>query len=112
MNIPTVVHPRRDSVVEEMVVEPPEPVEEEVEEVVREPVVMNQAQRKQEHLNPCNPVTLAAGSDSPSRRWAHVFPRSRAKTAVKWVSMAAPACLPLTTDFHPLASDLSLYYEV
>lgn len=67
-------------------------------------------------VNPCNPkesLVDAAGEGGHQRRWQHVRPRLREgkEHAVKWRSLCAPACLPLTTDFMPTAEELNTFYE-
>ena len=61
--------------------------------------------------NPCNPAKTPVTFTSNSRRWIHAFPGMVAEQGVHWDSLCAPAVLPLTTDFFPLADDLFEYYE-
>lgn len=65
-------------------------------------------------LNPCNPKENIDVSFGEGRRWQHVRPRPMkdSQHLVKWASMSAPACLPLTTDFMPTPSEIQDFYEV
>lgn len=67
-------------------------------------------------INPCNPRECVADSGiegGHGRRWQHVRPRMSAgkQHVVKWRSLCAPACLPLTTDFMPTPDEIATYYE-
>ena len=76
----------------------------------------NAYQRGKAHvsLNPCNPkenVEISLGRD---RRWQHVRPKPMqdSQHVVKWDSMCAPACLPLTTDDMPSPNEIQDLYEI
>lgn len=67
-------------------------------------------------INPCNPrecVTDSGMEGGHGRRWQHVRPRMSTgkQHVVKWRSLCAPACLPLTTDFMPTPDEIATYYE-
>jgi hypothetical protein len=67
-------------------------------------------------INPCNPRErfVDGGIEGGhGRRWQHVRPRMSTgkQHVVKWRSLCAPACLPLTTDFMPTPEEISTYYE-
>lgn len=66
-------------------------------------------------VNPCNPNEgpQDGGIGGHGRRWQHVRPRlaSGKQHVVKWKSLCAPACLPLTTDFMPTAEEIATHYE-
>jgi hypothetical protein len=67
-------------------------------------------------VNPCNPSESAQDQSSEGghqRRWQHVRPRLKEgkEHVVKWRSLCAPACLPLTTDFMPTPDEIATFYE-
>jgi len=64
-------------------------------------------------LNPCNPKENIDTSFGEGRRWQHVRPKATndSQHLVKWASLCAPACLPLTTDFMPTPSEIQEFYE-
>lgn len=67
-------------------------------------------------VNPCNPketVLDQTGEGGHQRRWQHVRPRLKEgkEHVVKWRSLCAPACLPLTTDFMPTPEEITTFYE-
>ncbi|EIW66543.1 hypothetical protein TREMEDRAFT_35030 [Tremella mesenterica DSM 1558] len=64
-------------------------------------------------VNPCNPNENPMALTGDTRRWQHVRPRPMKDThhLVKWTSLCTPACLPLTTDYMPTASELQEFYE-
>ena len=76
----------------------------------------NAYQRGKAHvtLNPCNPKETVEISLGRDRRWQHVRPRPMqdSQHVVKWDSMCAPACLPLTTDDMPSPSEIQDLYEI
>lgn len=51
-------------------------------------------------LNPSKPVTLSRTNSSLARCWQHVFHGPTFTHDIKWTSMCAPACLPLTTEHY------------
>ncbi|KAJ9077055.1 vacuolar membrane-associated protein iml1 [Entomophthora muscae] len=59
-----------------------------------------------------NPYQLPKKSAKlPSGRWRHIYIRPGDPAAVKWLSLCAPACLPLTTDFFPTWDELTEFYQ-
>ncbi|KAL7422858.1 vacuolar membrane-associated protein iml1 [Cryptotrichosporon argae] len=64
-------------------------------------------------VNPCNAATSADETGGHNRRWQHVraTASNNGQHVVKWRSLCAPACLPLTTDFMPTPQDISTFYE-
>ncbi|KAK4690095.1 SEA/GATOR complex protein SEA1/DEPDC5, partial [Tremellales sp. Uapishka_1] len=65
-------------------------------------------------VNPCNPIANhEMGLDNHNRRWQHVRPRmtSSKQHTVKWRSLCAPACLPLTTDSMPTPLEIQEFYD-
>lgn len=64
-------------------------------------------------VNPCNPSENRQDRmGGHGRRWQHIRPQSSAKQhVVKWRSLCAPACLPLTTDFMPTQTEIQEFYE-
>jgi hypothetical protein len=72
-----------------------------------------QFQKDKSHhiVNPCNPKDNIYASDG--RRWRHVNPQSTGEAEeVKWKSICAPACLPLTTDDMPTSQEIDELYEL
>jgi hypothetical protein len=65
-------------------------------------------------VNPCNPKENIDASLSEGRRWQHVRPKASKDTQhlVKWTSLSAPACLPLTTDYLPTPVEIKDFYVV
>ena len=65
-------------------------------------------------VNPCNPRENLDAALTDSRRWQHLRPKSGRDSHhhVKWTSLTAPACLPLTTDFMPTPADIQEFYEL
>ncbi|ORY27432.1 hypothetical protein BCR39DRAFT_538001 [Naematelia encephala] len=65
-------------------------------------------------VNPCNPKFNSDASIGEGRRWQHVRPKASRESQhlVKWTSLSAPACLPLTTDFMPTPREIQDFYEV
>jgi len=61
-------------------------------------------------LNPSKPLTLSRTNSSLARCWQHVFHGPTFTCDIKWVSMCAPACLPLTTEHHVSEDDLMRDY--
>ena len=65
-------------------------------------------------INPCNPKDNIDRLFGDGRRWQHVRPRptNDSQHLVKWASLCAPACLPLTTDFMPTPEEIQEFYEI
>ena len=65
------------------------------------------------HPNPSKPTTVVPYVQAAlARRWQHTFPRPVFQHTVKWKSMAAPACLPLTVQHLPAAAELELDFKL
>ncbi|KAH7107515.1 hypothetical protein BKA62DRAFT_136205 [Auriculariales sp. MPI-PUGE-AT-0066] len=70
-------------------------------------------ERKPALPNPSRPMTAVPYAQaSLARRWQHIFPRPVFQHTMKWKSMTAPACLPLTVQFLPAAAELELDFEL
>ena len=65
-------------------------------------------------VNPCNPKVNDFDGIGEGRRWQHIRPRSTKDNQhlVKWTSLCAPACLPLTTDYLPTTEEVAEFYSV
>lgn len=65
------------------------------------------------HVNPCKPKLHGDTTSGDGRRWQHIRPTPAKdnKQLIKWSSLCAPACLPLTTDYMPTPHDIINYYE-
>lgn len=65
-------------------------------------------------VNPCDPRDNVDPALLEGRRWQHIRPKPLGETShlMKWTSLCAPACLPLTTDYLPTAREISDFYEV
>lgn len=61
-------------------------------------------------LNPSKPLTLSRTNSALGRCWQHVFHGPTFTHDIKWVSMCAPACLPLTTEHYASEDDLMRDY--
>lgn len=57
-------------------------------------------------LNPTRPLTISRTNSVLARCWQHVFHRPTFINEIKWASMCAPACLPLTTEYYISEEDL------
>jgi hypothetical protein len=75
--------------------------------------VMINNQSRHVHVNPCKPKLNSEGITGDGRRWQHIRPTPAKdnKQLIKWSSLCAPACLPLTTDYMPTSQDIINYYE-
>jgi len=75
--------------------------------------VMINNQSRHVHVNPCKPKLNTDGFTGDGRRWQHIRPTPAKdnKQLIKWSSLCAPACLPLTTDYMPTSQDIINYYE-
>ena len=75
--------------------------------------VMINNQSRHVHVNPCKPKLNTDGFAGDGRRWQHIRPTPAKdnKQLIKWSSLCAPACLPLTTDYMPTSQDIINYYE-
>jgi hypothetical protein len=62
-------------------------------------------------INPCRPRTRSIEKASKARRWQHALPRPTFTQDVKWDSLCAPACLPLTSDMVPKDEELKSQYH-
>lgn len=64
-------------------------------------------------VNPCKPKLNGDTLTGDGRRWQHIRPTPAKdnKQLIKWSSLCAPACLPLTTDFMPTPQQLLNFYE-
>lgn len=64
-------------------------------------------------VNPCKPKLNGDTMTGDGRRWQHIRPTPAKdnKQLIKWSSLCAPACLPLTTDFMPTPQQLLNFYE-
>lgn len=62
-------------------------------------------------INPCRPGNLHIEKASKARRWQHALPRPTFTQNVKWDSICAPACLPLTTDIIPKEDELKSQFH-
>lgn len=62
-------------------------------------------------INPCRPRTRSIEKASKARRWQHALPRPTFTQDVKWDSLCAPACLPLTSDMVPKEEELKSQYH-
>lgn len=70
-------------------------------------------ERKSVQPNPSKRLTVVPYAQaSLARRWQHIFPRPVFQHTMKWRSMAAPACLPLTVQFLPAAAELELDFKI
>ena len=49
---------------------------------------------------------------SLARRWQHAFPGPLSRMEIKWKSMLAPACLPLTVEHFPTKSELETSHDI
>ncbi|KAI0224595.1 vacuolar membrane-associated protein iml1 [Massospora cicadina] len=59
-----------------------------------------------------NPYQMPKPSaQTPSGRWKHIYTRPGELTTVKWISLCAPACLPLTTELFPGWDELAEFYQ-
>jgi hypothetical protein len=65
-------------------------------------------------VNPCNPSNSPESSLLEGRRWQHVSPHASndSQALMKWTSLIAPACLPLTTDYLPTPQEIQEFYQV
>lgn len=64
-------------------------------------------------MNPSKPETRVPDSQaSLAKRWQHIFPRPSFEHTIKWKSMAAPACLPLTVDYAPTPAELDTEFNL
>jgi hypothetical protein len=63
-------------------------------------------------VNPCNPKDNLDVSVGEGRRWQHLQPTAKDQHLIKWKSICAPACLPLTTDFMPTPQEIAELYEL
>ncbi len=63
-------------------------------------------------VNPCRPFDPKVDRTDQSRSWRHGIPRATFQHQVKWDSLCAPACLPLTNEFLPSEWELSVQYEL
>jgi hypothetical protein len=61
-------------------------------------------------LNPSKPLTLSRTNLVLGRCWQHVFHGPTFAHDIKWASMCAPACLPLTTEHYASEDDLMRDY--
>lgn len=63
-------------------------------------------------VNPCHPSGNTIDTTGHGRRWQHSRPKAEGNNThlVKWKSLTAPACLPLTTHFIPSAADLKEHF--
>lgn len=57
-------------------------------------------------MNPTRPITLSRTNSVLARCWQHAFHRPTFTSEIKWTSMCAPACLPLTTEHYTSEADL------
>jgi hypothetical protein len=64
-------------------------------------------------VNPCKPKANGDTLTGDGRRWQHIRPTPAKdnKQLIKWSSLCAPACLPLTTDYMPTPQQLLNFYE-
>ncbi|KAJ3558430.1 hypothetical protein NM688_g932 [Phlebia brevispora] len=63
--------------------------------------------------NPSKPLdTVPSSQSSLARRWQHIFPLPLSKHDIKWKSMITPACLPLSVEYLPSASELESAYDM
>lgn len=64
-------------------------------------------------VNPCKPKANGDTLTGDGRRWQHIRPTPAKdnKQLIKWSSLCAPACLPLTTDYMPTPQELLNFYE-
>lgn len=73
-----------------------------------------EAVRKGEYwrINPCQPRDNNVSKNGRHRRWQFSVARPTFTQDVKWDSIIAPCCLPLTTDLIPMEEELrSQYHE-
>jgi hypothetical protein len=72
-----------------------------------------EAVRKGEYwrINPCQPRDNNVSKNGRHRRWQFSVPRPTFTQDVKWDSIIAPCCLPLTTDLIPLEEELRTQYR-
>ncbi|THH30963.1 hypothetical protein EUX98_g3210 [Antrodiella citrinella] len=64
-------------------------------------------------VNPSKPFrSVPYSASSLARRWQHIFAKPLSKHEIKWKSMITPACLPLTVEYFPPASELENSYDV
>lgn len=57
-------------------------------------------------------ATVPYAQSSLARRWQHLFPQPLPKHTIKWNAMKLPACLPLTVEHFPTATELETSYDV
>jgi hypothetical protein len=62
-------------------------------------------------INPCRPHMRSIEKASKARRWQHALPRPTFTQDVKWDSIVAPSCLPLTSDMIPKEEELKSQYH-
>lgn len=62
-------------------------------------------------INPCQPRDNNVSKNGRHRRWQFSVPRPTFTQDVKWDSIIAPCCLPLTTDLIPLEEELRTQYR-
>lgn len=56
--------------------------------------------------------SISYAQSSLARRWEHLFPQPLFKHDMKWPSIVTPACLPLTVEHFPTATELEASYDV
>lgn len=57
-------------------------------------------------VNPCRPTDRKVDKMGQAKRWQHAIPRPAFQQDVKWDSLCAPACLPLTNGLIPTDEEL------
>jgi hypothetical protein len=63
-------------------------------------------------VNPCRPFTRKIDRTDQSRNWKHGIPKQTFQHEIKWDSMCAPACLPLSNEYLPSEWQLNTQYEL
>lgn len=62
-------------------------------------------------INPCRPMERKVDKTGQAQRWRNALPRPTFQQDVKWDSLCAPACLPLTNGLIPGEEDLISNYR-
>lgn len=57
-------------------------------------------------------VPVLQTQSSLARRWEHIYTAPMFESQIKWKSMVAPGCLPLTTEYFPSEEELETTYRV
>lgn len=67
---------------------------------------LTRRQLASKEVNPCRPTDRKVDKMGQAKRWQHAIPRPTFQQDVKWDSLCAPACLPLTNGLIPTDEEL------